>query len=384
MEEEIDEGLPRVLTVVVTHEGRPWLRESLSSLAAQDYPALDVFVFDNASTRSSKALVTKVLPHAEFHRSDSNLGYGAAANRALELSGTAPDCDYYLFLHDDSALEPDCVSKLVLAALETSAGAVGGKGLAWNGSGVLVEAGMSADQFGYPFTGLEEGEIDQGQHDERREVLYVTSACILVSRSLVERTGSWDSGFFVFGEDLDLCIRGRLAGYPIIFEPDARFRHVAALSNRVREARSIKDTRFYTRRNRLRTILKNLSVVRTVLLLPIYLAVMTAEVVLLIALRRFDEIGAYPKAIVSFLGSVPDVLRRRRAVQRRRGIPDRRLRRLMVSDLHRARIFLERRRRPLSSERWPSPGSRRRLSVLASSGWWAARPLPSTRPSRSS
>jgi hypothetical protein len=72
--------------------------------------------------------------------------------------------------------------RLVESALDTEAGIVGGKGLAWERPDVLLEVGMSADAFCYPFSGLEEGEIDQGQHDRSREVLFVTSACMLVGR----------------------------------------------------------------------------------------------------------------------------------------------------------------------------------------------------------
>src|SRR5207249_2323076 len=113
--------------------------------------------------------------------------------------------------------------------------------------------------------GLEEGEIDQGQHDVRRDVLFVTSACILVSRATVERGGSWDPGYFLFGEDLDLCIRARMLGFPVVVAPKAYFYHAVAMATR------------------------------------------------------------------------------RRAIQRRRKVSDRRVRRYMVRDLPRARIFLERR-----------------------------------------
>ncbi|MGH2811270.1 MAG: glycosyltransferase, partial [Actinomycetota bacterium] len=248
----------------------------------------------------------------------------------------------YLFLHDDVVLHPACVSRLVSAAVATEAGAVGGKGLAWDHPDVLVEVGMTADQFCYPFSGLEEGEIDQGQYDTRREVLFVTSACCLLSRPLIERCGSWDGGYFVFGEDLDLCIRARITGFKIVVEPTARFRHATALSLGARELRSGRPIRFYTRRNRLRTIAKTAATYRMLVIIGLYLILNMAEMVALAATRRFEEIPAYPKAIGSFLLSVPDIVRRRRAVQKRRSVPDRRIRRFMVRDVHRIRVFAER------------------------------------------
>jgi GT2 family glycosyltransferase len=336
---------PRVLAVVVTHNGRPWLPGCLKSLAMQSYPALEVVVVDNASedAESVPHLVGRLLPDASIMRFERNVGFGAAANRALEVSPDARRAEYYLFIHDDVALDRDCVGLLVASALETEAGVVGGKGLSWDEPEVLLEVGMSADEFGYPVSGLEEGEIDQGQHDVRREVLFVTSACILVSRATVERGGSWDPAYFLFGEDLDLCIRARMLGYPVVVAPKAHFYHAVAMATGRRDGPPADSIRYFTRRNRLRTIAKNTSTSRVLLLVALYSGVLAAEMVLLAALRRFSEIPPYLKAYGWFLSTTPDVARRRRAIQRRRKVSDRRVRRYMVRDLPRARIFLERR-----------------------------------------
>ena len=101
--------------------------------------------------------------------------------------------------------------------------------------------------------------------------------------------------------------------------------------------------RYFTRRNRLRTIAKNASATRVLLLVALYTGVLCAEITLLAALRRFKEIPPYLRAYAWFLKTLPDVARRRRAIQRRRRVSDRRVRRYMVRDLPRARIFLERR-----------------------------------------
>ncbi|MEO7804970.1 MAG: glycosyltransferase, partial [Actinomycetota bacterium] len=240
---------------------------------------------------------------------------------------------------------PETAMMMVAAAVETEAGIVGGKGLDWDRPELLLEVGMSADQFAYPYAGLEEGEIDQGQHDHRRDTLYVTSACMLTSRALVERVGLWDGGYFAFGEDLDLCVRARIAGFRVLVQPAAHFRHAVALANGLRDCPAASDIRFYTRRNRPRTIAKNAAAYRLPFILLAYSLLATAEMVFLASFRRFDELASYPRAFISFLGALPDIVRRRRAVQKRRAAPDRRLRRLMVKDLHRARVFLERRAR---------------------------------------
>ncbi|HVF12686.1 MAG TPA: glycosyltransferase family 2 protein [Actinomycetota bacterium] len=339
---ELEVG-PRVLAVVVTHNGSPWLEECLTQLSLQVYPAMDVVVVDSGSRESALSTVQRLLPDAEFVRLERNVGFGAAANRALEVSPKAPDAGYFLFLHDDVALDPEVTSLLMAAAIETEAGIVGGKGTEWDNPEVLVEVGMSADQFGYPFSGLEEGEIDQGQHDVRRETLYVSSACMLVSRPFIERSGLWDGGYFAFGEDLDLCTRARLSGFKVMVQPAAQFRHAVALATQNRESPAAGAIRFLTRRNRPRTIAKNVALYRMFAILLIYSILAVSEMVVLAFFRRWDELPAYPRALGSFITSVPDIIKRRRAVQKRRAVPDRRIRRFMVRDIHRARVFFERR-----------------------------------------
>jgi len=354
---------PRVLAVVVTHNGSAWLGTCLNALAAQIYPSLDIVVVDCASVNDVATEFAQLVPNAEFVKVKRNVGFGAAANVALEISERAPSADYFLFVHDDIELEPESVSLMVATALETGAGIVGGKGLEWNHPERLVEVGMSADQFGYPYSGLEPGEIDQGQHDNQRETLFVTNACMFVSRRLIETCGLWDGAYFAFGEDLDLCTRGRLAGYNVMVQPGARYRHAEALTNEERAVSPMPSVRFLTRRNRLRTIAKNASLFRLFLTIPLYLALSGAEMLVLAFLRKFEEIGDYPKALGSFVVSIPDILRRRRAVQKRRTVPDRKLRRLMVSDSDRARVFFEARLR--AAERGTLELGARTLSKLS-------------------
>jgi GT2 family glycosyltransferase len=340
------EADPRVLVVLVTHNGGAWLANSLDALSYQIYPCVDIVVMDNGSETDPAPAVARYARQSELVVSDRNLGFGAAANAALESSSRTAAADFFLFLHDDVVLDPDAISMLVETATATGAGIVGGKGLDWDRPEVLVEVGMSADQFCIPYSGLEEGEIDQGQHEQTLETLFVTNACMLVSRQMAERCGLWDGAYFAFGEDLDLCLRARIAGFRVMVEPGARFRHAGALSNGQRRLTGRVPSRGHlARRNQLRTIAKNTGGPRMVLALALCVLLGTARMLALLVVRRGDEVIDYPRAFVDFARSFPNVMVRRRAVQKRRAVPDRQLRRLMIKDSQRFRLQLERRLR---------------------------------------
>ncbi|CAN5862956.1 hypothetical protein BH23ACT12_BH23ACT12_13110 [soil metagenome] len=348
MNKTMFEADPRVLVVLVTYNGDAWLPNSLDSLKYQIYPSLDVVVVDNGSVNEAAPTVSRYARNAELVWSDRNLGFGAAANAGLESSSRTSAADYFLFMHDDVVLDPDAVNMLVEAAVSTGAGVVGAKGLDWDRPEVLVEVGMSADQFCIPYSGLEDGEIDQGQHENLTETLFVTNACMLVSRRLAERCGLWDGAYFAFGEDLDLCLRARLAGFKVMVEPGARYRHASALSTGQRRVgRGVPTKGHLARRNQLRTIAKNASGPRMVFALAASLLLGFARMLALLFLRRVDESSDFPRALIDFARSLPNLMMRRRAVQKRRTVPDRQIRSLMVRDSHRFRLRIESRLRQL-------------------------------------
>lgn len=371
---------PRVLVVMVTYNGGAWLPSSLDSLRYQIYPSLDIVVVDNGSRTEAAPTVSRHVRGAEIVWSDRNLGFGAAANAGLESSSRTSAADYFLFMHDDVVLDPDAVNMLVEAAITTGAGVVGAKGLDWDRPEVLVEVGMSADQFCIPYSGLEEGEIDQGQHENLTETLFVTNACMLVSRQLAERCGLWDGAYFAFGEDLDLCLRARLAGFKVMVEPGARYRHASALSSGQRRVgRGMPSKGHLAKRNQLRTIAKNASAPRMVFALTASLLLGLFRMLALLVLRRVDESSDYPRAFIDFGRSLPNLLLRRRAVQKRRTVPDKQIRSLMVRDSQRFRLQIERRLRHLEFGSLVA-GARRGSGVSFSgvkSGFveWAKQPL---------
>ncbi|MEA2486383.1 MAG: hypothetical protein QOF16_37, partial [Actinomycetota bacterium] len=338
-----DQEIPSVLAIVVTHNGRQWLTDSLVGINTQSYPSLDVLVVDDASARDSKSPLKRVAKrHLKrrrwaYMRTPRPLGFGGAINWALSRVRT--DADLLLFIHDDAALTPDSVEWMVARILaEDSIAIVGPKVVAWDDPSRLEEVGMAADRFGYPYKGLDDGEIDLGQHDASVEVFYVTSTCMLMRHDVFRAMRGWDSTMKAFSEDLDLCWRARVAGYSVRVEPKAKARHAMALATGQRASR-FRPIRYYIRRNRLRTVAKNVSGPRLVALLPQFVLLAFAEMVGFVVLRQPGEIVNLGRALLWNLATFPQTLSERARVQRKRRIPDRRLQRLTVRQSTRVRSY---------------------------------------------
>jgi len=184
-----------VLAIVVTHRGRRWIRECLAALANQSYELMDILVVDDASPdhRSAPALKRIVKRHCRrrrwgYLRTARPLGFGGAINWALSRVRT--DAELLLFVHDDAALEPDALASMVRRiAADPATAILGPKIVGWNDPSRLEEVGMAVDRFGYPYKGLERGEIDVGQHDHPSEVFFVTSTCMLVRHEVFRTLG---------------------------------------------------------------------------------------------------------------------------------------------------------------------------------------------------
>jgi len=230
---------PPVRAIVVAHDPGDWFDETLQSLRDQDYAALSVTVVDvsgdgeaaGGAPTEVAARVAEVMPDATVMVVPGNPGFGPAVNAAARMligkdrlgdpgSATGPvqrvpaaaaavaGTAFLLICHDDVALSPDAVARLVDEAVRRGAGVAGPKLVDWDNSRFLQCVGLSADRMGVPVPLVTAGEYDQGQHDEVAEVLAVPSACLLIRAEVFDRLDGFDGAMTFHGEDWT-CAAGR-------------------------------------------------------------------------------------------------------------------------------------------------------------------------------
>ncbi|MEA2447102.1 MAG: hypothetical protein QOK47_739, partial [Actinomycetota bacterium] len=204
---------------------------------------------------------------------------------------------------------------------------------------VLEEVGMAVDRFGYPYKGLDENEIDLGQHDASTEVFFVTSTCMLMRHEVFKDLRGWDARMRAYAEDLDLCWRARVMGYAIKVEPAAKARHAIAMARGLRRS-PFSPPRYYIRRNRLRTISKNASGIRLIYLIPTFFLLSLAEMLGFIILRQPREIGNLARGLMWNLLTAPQTFSERARVQRKRKVSDRVIGRHTVRQSTRMRSYV--------------------------------------------
>ena len=328
---------PSVLVILVAKEGAAWLPTCLASVARQTHPRIGILAVDDASADGSADLLEQVLGPERLLRRDTTGGFGRAVADAME-SELAGQADFVLLLHDDTALDPGAVEALVEAAGRVDGvGVVGPKVLDWDEPEVLQDIGRSLDRFGYPYSPLEDGEIDQGQYDRIREVLSVSPCAILVSRAAWSRIGPPDDRLPAAGDDADYCWRARLAGFRVVMTPAAVARHRRAGWRGERAATGRRRERFDRERSALASLLKNYGLLSLLSVLPAYAATGLIRLAVFAIGRRFDDAYQLLAAWGWNLLHLPGTVRRRIRTQSVRSVPDRVVRRAMAPTAIRAR-----------------------------------------------
>jgi GT2 family glycosyltransferase len=333
---------PHVLVVLVAHDGASWLSRTLGGLEAQTQPGLDVIAVDNGSTDGSRQLLLDHLGPDRVLVAERDLGFGAAVSMALDARPAA-EAPYVLLLHDDLVLDPDAIANLV-AAMEADPrlAVVGPKLLSWNDERELQSVGWTVDITGRADSGVDEGELDQGQRDQERRTLYVSTGGMLVRRAVLDELGRFDRRYHLFRDDLDLCWRAWLTGHDVEVIPDARGIHVAAATNyhRLGQTRFI-GPRYFAERNTLATLLKNYGPARLLLMVALYFVVGIAKVLGFLLTRRVSDAWQTVRAWLWNGLHLRETWRLRREVQRARVRTDAEMRDLFGKLVPRVRAYVE-------------------------------------------
>ena len=214
--------------VVVSYESRDELRNCVEPLSR--HPQLSVVVVDNASRDGSLESIRDLDVNAIGL--ERNTGFAHGCNRGWR-EGRAP---HVLFVNPDARIGAASIRLLVDAAREGATAAAVPRAVGTDGHldfslrrfprlfstyaqalflHRLFPAAAWTDEL------VREPEAYTTPHD----VEWASGVCVLIRRQVLEFLDGWDEGFFMYGEDIDLCKRINDAGYRIRFVPNAVVEH---------------------------------------------------------------------------------------------------------------------------------------------------------------
>ena len=230
--------------VIVHYPSTKDVLECLEMLEGAEARVASITVVDNDSpeeigTEMFAGRDVKVL------HSSTNDGFGTAANSG----STQGDASLILLINPDVRLDSKSFSSLVSLVASDGIGAAAPQLLLPDGQPQSGPAGYSpgllavaSHAFQIPgwfpgrwferplFLHRNQAAETNGGGPIVREVDWVSGACMLVRRQAFEQVGGFDSRFFMYGEDMDLCFRLKREGWRVVYCPTefAEHHHVSS------------------------------------------------------------------------------------------------------------------------------------------------------------
>jgi hypothetical protein len=209
-----------ISVVVVNWNRKELLRACLGSLARQTGVDFETIVVDNGSADASAEMAEREF-QARVIRNRENRGFCAANNQ-----GIAAACgEFVALLNNDAEAEPGWLAALWRAcSRRPDVGMAASKVLVWEDPSRIDKVGHLIFPDGQN-RGRGSGTLDRGQFDREEEVLWPDGCAAMYRKRMLDEIGGFDEDFFAYGDDAELGLRARIAGWRCIYTPEAVVRH---------------------------------------------------------------------------------------------------------------------------------------------------------------
>jgi GT2 family glycosyltransferase len=234
--------------IIVTYNSREEIDACLESLVNHTRPfPTTIVVVDNASDDGTANHVRQKWPSVMVIDAGANLGFAKANNIGIR----ATDSEYVLLMNPDTMAPPGAIQTLVRGLAAHPEAAIAGARL-------LSPTGFPELSWGPPigpwnelkqkvFSGLYHRKVRRIVRKvdklsrQAREVAWVSGACLVIRRADLEAVGLLDERFFMYTEDVDLCVQVQARGRKVLYVAGAEVLHHRGRSG----ARNPQTTRLY-------------------------------------------------------------------------------------------------------------------------------------------
>ena len=323
----------RLVSVIVPlYNGQKHLLELIQSLKNQTYKKIEIIIVDNNSNDDSikllKTFSKEIIPLNIF-LNKKNEGYCGGCNEGIKHAKG----DYLLFLSQDRIMNNDWIEKTVsMMNQDKKIGCIIGK---------VIRDGASSPEYGHTYD-VYGAVLINGIPDESK--LFFGGGTVLIPKSTIEQVGGFDSEFFIYQEDVDICWRIRLAGYDIKIEKNAICQNKGGgISDTFYNNKQYNisfDSElinmplykfYYSQKNRIRTLLKNYSTINILKRLPVVIIlILLRGVFISLATRKISYFLAVFRGFWWNITHTTNTLKIRKNIQQSRVISDSEIERYML------------------------------------------------------
>ena len=224
----------KVSIIIVSYNVRSYVSHAIDSILKSDYNNFEIIVVDNNSYDGTCDHLKKKYKTINVISNDTNRGFGKAVNQGAKHA----DGEYLFVLNPDTIIEEDTISKLVkFIAMNKNIGMVGPKILNADGSLQLsCKRSFPTLKVALPkILGLNKifpnskwmGKYNLTYLDPSKNhtVDAISGSCMMISSSVFRKIGGFDEKFFMFGEDIDICLRIWKANFEVHYFSGTKIVH---------------------------------------------------------------------------------------------------------------------------------------------------------------
>lgn len=218
--------------VIVTHNSQRVLPRCLEALQDQTQPADHIVLVDSGS--EDTVYLERYMGETEITLLlQNNIGFSAANN--MGVAKALSTSDFVLFLNPDTFLDPGCIAQALNTMDQNpDVGVLTGK-LLWydmlsdKATDLFDSTGIFRNWYGRWYDRGQQDE-DRGLFDDPGDVPAVCGALMFCRQKALQEvllTGGevFDPDFFMYKEDIELCLRLRKAGKRIYYQPRCKGWH---------------------------------------------------------------------------------------------------------------------------------------------------------------
>lgn len=221
--------------IIVNYNAGRVLKECIDSIYKESITTpFDIWVVDNNSQDDSITMIKEYFPQVNVIENKENVGFARANNQVIaKCTG-----DYILILNPDTLILQNAPEKIVNFMGENpTVGICGCKVLNEDRTLQLAcrRSIPTPHVAFFRFSGLSrlfpnskitaKYNLTYLDPNKAHEVDAVSGAFLMIRRKVVDNIGMLDERFFMYGEELDWCLRTKKAGWKVMYYPDAEIIH---------------------------------------------------------------------------------------------------------------------------------------------------------------
>lgn len=308
---------PRIAVLILGHNHKDTLKDTLDSALVQAYPDYALTYIDNASSDGAADFIKEHYPSVTVITNEKNLGYAGGYDASIK-DAFAQGFDAAVLLNPDTITDKDWLAELVRSAYSDPEIALAqSKVLIWdNGPTDIINTfGNSVNFLGFGYCGHYK---EKDTFSEDTDVTYASGSSLLIKKEYYPSKISFDTDYFAYLEDQDLGWQARVQGLHIVASARSKVWHKYDF-----QKKHLNNFKFYLlERNRLFFLMKFYSFELQCLILPAFI-IMELGVFLDSIFKGyfFKKL----KAEWDFCRALPTLFEKRRRIQRSRTVSDREL-----------------------------------------------------------